>query len=95
MKAVPSQFSVGPAHSVGVTLQPRGLKLRAACEYIGGVSEITMRRLIDRGVIKPNRATRHLIIPVSQLDQFLDRDDPKRPRKVKEAAAVSLTHGIG
>jgi excisionase family DNA binding protein len=46
-------------------------KLREACQYLGGVSQITVRRLIDRGLIKPNRALRHLLIPVSELDRFL------------------------
>jgi len=47
------------------------LKLKDAAKYLGGVSEITVRRLIDRGCIKPNRALRHLLIPVSELDRFL------------------------
>ena len=47
------------------------LKLKDAAKYLGGVSQITVRRLIDRGLIKPNRALRHLLIPVSELDRFL------------------------
>lgn len=47
------------------------LKLKDAAKYLGGVSIITVRRLIDRGLIKPNRALRHLLIPVSELDRFL------------------------
>jgi hypothetical protein len=48
---------------------PQGaLKLKAAAKYLGGVSQITVRRLIDRGLIRPNRALRHLLIPVSELD---------------------------
>ena len=62
--------SVGPTASVGV--HPRALKVKDACKYIGGVSEITMRRLIDRGMIKPNRSLRHLLIPVAELDRFLE-----------------------
>lgn len=48
-----------------------GLKLREAGEYLGGLSEATLHRLIKRGLLKPNRATRHLIFPVSELDRFL------------------------
>jgi excisionase family DNA binding protein len=47
------------------------LKIKDAAKYLGGVSQITVRRLIDRGLIRPNRALRHLLIPVSELDRFL------------------------
>jgi hypothetical protein len=47
------------------------LKLRAAAKYLGGVSTITVRRLIDRGLLRPNRSLRHLLIPVAELDRFL------------------------
>ena len=47
------------------------LKLKASFDYCGGISEITMRRLIARGLIKPNRALRHVIIPIAELDRFL------------------------
>ena len=50
---------------------PGGLKLKAACAYLGGISEITLRRLIKRGLIKPNRALRHILIAVAELDRFL------------------------
>jgi excisionase family DNA binding protein len=53
-------------------IAPQGaLKIKAAAAYLGGVSQITVRRLIDRGLIRPNRALRHLLIPVSELDRFL------------------------
>jgi len=32
---------------------------------------MSMRRLIKRGLIKPNRALRHILIPVAELDRFL------------------------
>ena len=47
------------------------LKIKDAAKYLGGVSQITVRRLIDRGLIRPNRALRHLLIPISELDRFL------------------------
>jgi Helix-turn-helix domain len=54
------------------TIAPLGaLKLKDAARYLGGVSTITVRRLIDRGLIKPCRALRHLLIPVGELDRFL------------------------
>ena len=47
------------------------LKLKDAAQYLGGVSTITVRRLIKRGLIKPNRALRHILIPIGELDRFL------------------------
>jgi len=52
---------------------PAAFKIRAACQYIGGISEITMRRLIARGLIKPNRSLRHILISREELDRFLSR----------------------
>ena len=49
------------------------LKIKDAAKYLGGVSQITIRRLIKRGLIKPNRALRHVLIPISELDKFLQR----------------------
>jgi excisionase family DNA binding protein len=51
---------------------PRGaLKIKEAAEYLGGLSPISVRRLIKRGLIKPNRALRHVLIPIGELDRFL------------------------
>ena len=47
------------------------LKLREARQYLGGLSTPTMHRLIRRGLLRPNRSTRHLLFPVSELDRFL------------------------
>jgi len=53
-------------------VQSRGaLKLKAACEYLGGLSVPTMFRLIERGLIRPNRSLRHLLFPIAELDRFL------------------------
>lgn len=45
-----------------------------------GVSEITIRRAIDRGLLKPCRAFRHPLIPADQLDKLLGQleDKPKK-----------------
>lgn len=48
------------------------LKLKDSARYLGGVSIVTVRRLIDRGLIKPNRSLRHLLIPISELDRFIE-----------------------
>jgi hypothetical protein len=50
---------------------PRALKLEDAAKYLGGISTVSVRRLIKRGFIRPNRALRHILIPVTELDRFL------------------------
>jgi len=47
------------------------LKLTEARAYLGGLSIPTMHRLIQRGLLKPCRATRHLLFPIAELDRFL------------------------
>jgi hypothetical protein len=52
---------------------PKGaLKLKDAADFLGGVSTTSVRRLIKRGLIIPNRSLRHLLIPVSELQRFLE-----------------------
>jgi helix-turn-helix protein len=46
-------------------------KMRPACRYVGGVSQYTMKRLIESGQIVPCRNLRHLLIPKSELDRWL------------------------
>ena len=46
------------------------LKLKPAAEYLG-LSKDTVKRLIHRGLLKPNRATRHLLFSIKELDRFL------------------------
>jgi hypothetical protein len=53
-------------------LQDRGaFKLKEACEYLGGISPISLRRLIARGLIRRHPALRHIIISKAELDRFL------------------------
>jgi excisionase family DNA binding protein len=35
------------------------------------VTPKTIRELVRRGLLKPNRATRHLLFPVAELERFL------------------------
>jgi excisionase family DNA binding protein len=59
---------------MSTNLAPVGaLKIKDAAKYLGGVSHITVRRLIKRGLIKPNRALRHILIPMSELDKFIQK----------------------
>jgi excisionase family DNA binding protein len=37
-----------------------------------GVCEKTVRRLIDRGLLKPSRALRHHLIPKREIERFLE-----------------------
>ena len=62
-------------HTLGnatTTVNQRALKLKGACEYLGGISPSSLRRLIERGLLKPNRALRHVLIPIAELDRFID-----------------------
>jgi excisionase family DNA binding protein len=52
-------------------ITPGALKIKEAAAYLGGISQITVRRLIERGLIKPNRALRHILISKAELDRFL------------------------
>jgi excisionase family DNA binding protein len=56
------------------TTTPRlvaALQLKAAAVYLG-CSEITVRRLVKRGLLRPNRAIKRLLFPVKELDRFLE-----------------------
>jgi hypothetical protein len=52
-------------------LEPGGFKLKDAAAYLGGISTLSLRRLIARGLIRPNRDLRHIIISRKELDRFL------------------------
>jgi hypothetical protein len=65
----PPAFATIPA----VAPELRGaLKLKPAAIYLGGLSKPTMLRLVKRGLLRPNRVTRHLIFPIKELDRFLE-----------------------
>jgi excisionase family DNA binding protein len=46
------------------------LKVKDAADYLD-LSKMTLVRLVERGLIRPNRATRHLLFAISELDRFL------------------------
>jgi excisionase family DNA binding protein len=52
------------------------LKLKPAARYLS-VSEITLRRQIERGLIRPNRSLRHLLIRIFELDRWLAEGQDK------------------
>ena len=68
MKKTPSAQG---AKAVASAIPAGAYKLKPAAEYLGGLSVPTMHRLIQRGLLKPCRATRHLLFPKKELDRFL------------------------
>jgi Helix-turn-helix domain len=64
------QCTTGDTYQPAVVKQGT-LKLIAACEYLGGISVTSLRRLIKRGLVRPNRSLRHILIPIGELDRFL------------------------
>jgi excisionase family DNA binding protein len=49
-------------------------KINEAAKILG-VSPITVRRAISRGLLKPCRAFRHPLIPAEQLRKLVARDE--------------------
>jgi len=49
-------------------------KINEAAKILG-VSPITIRRAISRGLLKPCRAFRHPLIPAEQLKNLITRDE--------------------
>ena len=46
------------------------LKLFAASAYLS-ISQPSLRRLVERGLIRPSRGLRHLLFSVRELDRYL------------------------
>jgi excisionase family DNA binding protein len=69
-KSAKSSAPNGAKHSPAA-IPVGAYKLKPAAEYLGGLSVPTMYRLIERGLLKPCRATRHLLFPKKELDRFL------------------------
>jgi excisionase family DNA binding protein len=54
------------------TLEARGgFKLKHAAKYLD-VSPMTVKRLIERGMLRPNKKLRHLLFSRAELDRFLN-----------------------
>ena len=53
-------------------LNTRGaLQLKLAAKYCS-LSEISIRRCVKRGLLKPNRATSRLLFSIKELNRFLE-----------------------
>ena len=50
---------------------PGGYKVRASCQYLGGISKPTLYRAVKRGLLRPCLHFRHLIFTKVELDRFL------------------------
>jgi excisionase family DNA binding protein len=46
------------------------VKTAGAAERLS-VTPKTIRSLVKRGLLKPNRSTRHLLFPIEELERFL------------------------
>jgi len=46
------------------------LKLKPAAQYLS-LSKPSIYRLVTRGLLHPNRATRHLLFSIEELNRFL------------------------
>ncbi len=63
--------SVGDGHGAEKPLPRISYKIAEAAKIVG-VSTITIRRAIDRGLLKPCRAFRHPLIPADQLQRMIE-----------------------
>ena len=59
-----------PAH-YGTGIPKLALKLKETADAIS-VSPITIRRFVDRGLLHPIRAGRHLLFTVDEIRRFLN-----------------------
>lgn len=51
-----------------------GMQLKEAAAYLG-LSQVTVRRLVNRGLLKRNLAVRHLLFSVKELNRFLEETE--------------------
>ena len=47
------------------------LKMADACRYLGGISNLTMYRLVKAGKLRANKTTRQLLFPIAELDRMI------------------------
>jgi DNA-directed RNA polymerase specialized sigma24 family protein len=58
------------AHEPGLTAQRLAYSLKETAAMLG-ICEKSVRRLILRGLIRPSRALRHILIPRQEIERFL------------------------
>ena len=64
------------ASSAGV---PKLALTRAEAASALGISTVTVDRLTERGLLKPSRATRRPLYPISEIERFLKETQGKAP----------------
>jgi hypothetical protein len=69
--ATNKQQSTSAGAAKGASVKQGALKLKDACQYLGGISASSVRRLIKRKLLTPNRTLRHILIPTAELNRFL------------------------
>ena len=58
------------------SVEPQAFRLEEARHFIGGLSVPTMYLLVRRGLLRPNRSTRHMIFSREELLRFLREGMP-------------------
>ena len=53
------------------SVEPQAFRLEEARHFLGGLSIPTMYNLVQRGLLRPNRSTRHYIFSREELLRFL------------------------
>jgi hypothetical protein len=51
--------------------EPAALKYPEACRYLGGIHVATLRRMVERGLVRPNKMLRTVLFPVAELQRAL------------------------
>jgi hypothetical protein len=52
-------------------VEPQAFRLEEARHFLGGLSAFTIYDLVKRGLLRPNRSTRHYIFSREELLRFL------------------------
>jgi hypothetical protein len=66
-----------PKEPVTIPAGVGALKIKEAAHYLGGISTISVRRMVKDGRIKPNRSLRVLLFPIAELDRFIAHGKPQ------------------
>jgi predicted site-specific integrase-resolvase len=61
------------------TVVPKLALTRKEAASALGISAVTIDRLTERGLLKPSRATRRPLFPVTEIERFLNETQGKVP----------------